>query len=548
MKTYYNYLSAVILIAVIGVLPMRAAITPQTTDPTNSDTYKGWVDNTDGHLSGATITGDVWSGEGADLPQARFVYINEANFPDAAFRNFFKTAEVKRNNYSGLKSPFEGIHFFRTSANTYNVNVAEAAADNIFTEAELQSITGLYITDSNNQVAEVGDMTGIELFAMLKHLLIIFTGERLPAMSEQLELLCFACKNLAELDPSLYPNLQYLDLFNENLEEGAERLTSIDLSQNHALIGFRANNCVALSEVNVSGLSTLEQLAIYNCPSLQEIDLSDNVALKSLYLDSDDNLQSLDVSHNTELELLQCRLTQITDLDLSHNTKIYGLYVARNQLTELDLSQQTLLGSVTLREGYSDLNYGMQQRSLQAEGIEIDGTKYYYFRLDDNRMFATEQSIVERMTATNFMSTPSRFDSSRATWVSGGTIVNGTHSSLAPAEVDPGLFDGTILLLEPTSVADGVASGTVTYTYDINYSGSGDPRMDQRLFTLNWTAEAEEVVTGIVNLSDDAQRGAVVAKRYYHLDGKASDAPFEGVNIVVTRYSDGSTTTQKVMR
>ena len=39
-----------------------------------------------------------------------------------------------------------------------------------------------------------------------------------------------------------------------------------------------------------------------------------------------------------------------------------------------------------------------------------------------------------------------------------------------------------------------------------------------------------------------------VSKTYYNAQGVASDKPFDGVNIVVTKYSDGSTKTTKVIR
>jgi hypothetical protein len=40
----------------------------------------------------------------------------------------------------------------------------------------------------------------------------------------------------------------------------------------------------------------------------------------------------------------------------------------------------------------------------------------------------------------------------------------------------------------------------------------------------------------------------VASVTYYNLMGVESSKPFDGVNIVVTRYSDGSTSTQKVLR
>ena len=40
----------------------------------------------------------------------------------------------------------------------------------------------------------------------------------------------------------------------------------------------------------------------------------------------------------------------------------------------------------------------------------------------------------------------------------------------------------------------------------------------------------------------------VVSRTYYNAQGVASSKPFSGVNIVVTRYSDGSTKTTKVVK
>ena len=40
----------------------------------------------------------------------------------------------------------------------------------------------------------------------------------------------------------------------------------------------------------------------------------------------------------------------------------------------------------------------------------------------------------------------------------------------------------------------------------------------------------------------------VVGVRYYNLMGVESEQPFDGLNIVVTTYSDGSRTSKKVLR
>ena len=54
----------------------------------------------------------------------------------------------------------------------------------------------------------------------------------------------------------------------------------------------------------------------------------------------------------------------------------------------------------------------------------------------------------------------------------------------------------------------------------------------------------ENIPTGVaeINTSDE------VSKTYYNAQGVKSDKPFDGVNIVITRYSDGSTKTTKVVR
>ena len=53
------------------------------------------------------------------------------------------------------------------------------------------------------------------------------------------------------------------------------------------------------------------------------------------------------------------------------------------------------------------------------------------------------------------------------------------------------------------------------------------------------------IPTGIVDVLNAKQ---VVSEKYYNPAGIESDTPFKGVNIVVTRYSDGSTSTVKVLK
>ena len=59
--------------------------------------------------------------------------------------------------------------------------------------------------------------------------------------------------------------------------------------------------------------------------------------------------------------------------------------------------------------------------------------------------------------------------------------------------------------------------------------------------------EPGSIITGIGAVKMDVNR-EVVGVTYVNTIGQMSSTPWQGVNIVVTRYSDGSTTTQKVIK
>lgn len=56
---------------------------------------------------------------------------------------------------------------------------------------------------------------------------------------------------------------------------------------------------------------------------------------------------------------------------------------------------------------------------------------------------------------------------------------------------------------------------------------------------------ADDVLTGVESLNSDK---AVVSVQYVNVAGQISSTPFDGVNMVVTRYADGSTKTTKVIK
>lgn len=62
---------------------------------------------------------------------------------------------------------------------------------------------------------------------------------------------------------------------------------------------------------------------------------------------------------------------------------------------------------------------------------------------------------------------------------------------------------------------------------------------------INKTKSGQNIPTAITTVNGGAQ---VESVRYYNVAGIESEKPFAGMNIVVTRYSDGTTTTTKVVK
>lgn len=73
---------------------------------------------------------------------------------------------------------------------------------------------------------------------------------------------------------------------------------------------------------------------------------------------------------------------------------------------------------------------------------------------------------------------------------------------------------------------------------------TGEPSSDFVVCPLDFVGTGDQVITAINGIFIDGYR-EVVGVDYVNVAGMISDKPFQGVNIVVTRYSDGSNTTEK---
>ena len=100
----------------------------------------------------------------------------------------------------------------------------------------------------------------------------------------------------------------------------------------------------------------------------------------------------------------------------------------------------------------------------------------------------------------------------------------------------PSLLDGQTYRFKTI-----VAHPTSTRTNGLK--GGGTPSDNFVVYPANLTGN-DNIVTAINGIYTDVNR-EVVGVEYVNVAGMISDKPFQGVNIVVTRYSDGSKTTSK---
>ena len=85
------------------------------------------------------------------------------------------------------------------------------------------------------------------------------------------------------------------------------------------------------------------------------------------------------------------------------------------------------------------------------------------------------------------------------------------------------------------------------FYYKKNSAGKARPTDSDRLYYVvekQITVPMDQIITGIDNVTSKA----VANVKYYNMMGIESDVPFQGVNIEVTTYEDGSRTTRKIMK
>ena len=125
----------------------------------------------------------------------------------------------------------------------------------------------------------------------------------------------------------------------------------------------------------------------------------------------------------------------------------------------------------------------------------------------------------------------------------GNTNPNVTNNYLFSESADHGQLQVKDLFIG--DVLNNNSKKTVNYIVRFycrgNGSNSADYYVSERKFSVTFS---QNTVTGLSTVSSNEQ---VQSVRYYNLQGMESDSAFSGLNIVVTTYTNGRTTTEKRM-
>ena len=357
--------------------------------------------------------------------------------------------------------------------------------------------------------------------------------------------------------------------------QGCKSLTGdVDLSQNTKINEFelignqysQANKAIVVKGLN--GTKSLSQI-------------------RTAYINFEGNL--LDLTGDTNLTTASLISCNIYELLVKDCTNLTNMNLTGNSLSAIDLED---VNNITVLNSPAEANNcgHLGVRVVRPE-VSFDGWTYrIYLRLGD-QAYLEEKLLVDRLiepykgaswnskTGVKFNyewdkgERHTDFDVTRATFVEGDyadaigpnsypMVVHGTQAFNA---TESSSVKGDILLLDEILEADvPMTTGSnphpkaitipVHYTYQTNYPGesaviNGTDYVETiQKWPMTVNAQiilTKDVVTAVKEVKSEAQVASVT---YYNIVGMSSDKPFSGINVVVTRYTDGTATTSKVIK
>lgn len=323
----------------------------------------------------------------------------------------------------------------------------------------------------------------------------------------------------------------------KRLEVYGNKLKTIDLSFVKYPEIFAYFDCSdnPLTTLDVSRFKSLGHL---NCNStnITSIKFPDEPHYLTVLNCIESKLKTIDLSTAKYMKMVCLRNNELTSITMPESSLLFDLNISNNRLVNLDLKNNDKLPQKDFENRFNGRRIKMQRAAWKDE----KGEPIYFVRLEK---VADEPNVL----TLDEMFADANFDYTKVThWLAGGVVKD--------ANDDP-RFKGKVLVVKKNdddseaAIESGTGKSTRHYVRYHYPNGRFDyaPAMsihNQSAFYIYWDpSEAEDpIVTGVTDMT--AQQN-ITGVTYYNLAGAKLATPQQGVNIVVTHYSDGSTTAVK---
>jgi len=412
------------------------------------------------------------------------------------------------------------------------------AENNQLEHLDVSSLTALRVLDvHNNQItgtidcSAMGNLSKVDVADNKLDALI------LPHHSTLYQIECSNNENITSLDLSGLTGLDQLSCNYCSLTElNCSSLTAVTeiYAQGNRIASVDLSACTALKTLNMA-----DNL-------LSSIDLSKNTALEGLYL-YNNTISTLDLTANSNTRWINVNNNGMTSLKLNSSAPVSLLYASYNQLTTIDVPTYSYLSQLHLDHNLltnvnvtsnSYLSWLKVDNNYLTE-LDVTHNSYlYWLECDSNRISTLDISkctYLQRLAAEyNQLTT---LDVSNNSGLQGLSI-QGNNMDLATINT---IIDQLpdVNNVEPTDQN----SSWCRILNISNMPGTKGANVDVAQ-SKGWYVIAD-FVDGIADASVSV---SPVSTTYINVNGMVSDQPFNGVNVVVTRYSDGTRQVTKVVK
>ncbi len=447
------------------------------------------------------------------------------------------------------------------------------------------ALKSLYIQGGNIAEIDLSNNTALESLTLDN---LKLTAVDITPLQQLQTLVVYNMTDITAIDLTQNPALVTVQLNNLGI-------TAIDVTKNPELFKLIIQGCKSLTgDVDLSQNTKINEFELIgNSPANKAIVVKGLNGTKSLsqirtaYINFEGNL--LDLTGDTNLTTASLISCNIYELLVKDCTNLTNMNLTGNSLSAIDLED---VNNITVLNSPAEANNcgHLGVRVVRPE-VSFDGWTYrIYLRLGD-QAYLEEKLLVDRLiepykgaswnskTGVKFNyewdkgERHTDFDVTRATFVEGDyadaigpnsypMVVHGTQAFNA---TESSSVKGDILLLDEILEADvPMTTGSnphpkaitipVHYTYQTNYPGesaviNGTDYVETiQKWPMTVNAQiilTKDVVTAVKEVKSEAQVASVT---YYNIVGMSSDKPFSGINVVVTRYTDGTATTSKVIK